>query len=88
MAKRGRKTSLSKLEEQRKSLDERIKAAKKDEQAAQTALRKKRFAIIGSAVAAELEENEALARQLEPVINKRITRASDRKLLGLPPLTK
>lgn len=88
MAKRGRKPSLSKLEEQRKAIDDRIKAAKKEERQAAAELETQRFAIIGAAIARELAENEELSKQLEPLINKRVTKAADRRFLGLDPLPK
>lgn len=88
MAARGRRPNLSKLEEQRKAIDDRIKAARKAAKQAANATESQRFAIIGRAIAAELQENKDLARQLEPLINKRVTRASERKFLGLEPLPK
>lgn len=88
MAKRGRKPSLSKLEAQRKELDDKIKAAKKAERKAAAELETQRFAIIGAAIARELAENEELSKQLEPLINKRVTKAAERRFLGLEPLRK
>ncbi len=88
MATRGRKPDLSKLETKRKEIDAQIKAVKKAERDAAAEVEKQRFAIIGSAIAAELSVNEELAHQLEPLINKRVTKAADRRFLGLPPLEK
>ncbi len=88
MAKRGRKPSLVKLEEQRKVLNDRIKSAKRDERKAVVELERERYAIIGRAIAKELAENHDLAAQMEPIINARVTRAVDRKFLGLEPLPK
>lgn len=86
MAKRGRRPSLDKLEAQRKELAAKIRAAKKEEKAAAAEVEQKRFAIIGMAIAKELAANESLARELEPLINKRVTKAAERRFLGLEPL--
>ncbi len=88
MAKRGRRPSLDKLEAQRKDLATKIRAAKKEERQAAAEVEQQRFAIIGSAIAEELAENDVLARELEPLINKRVTKAADRRFLGLEPLPK
>lgn len=86
MASPGRTPSLDKLEAERKALDAKIKAARRAEKRAQAETEKQRFAIIGAAIARELAENKGLLAQLQPVIERRVTKASERRLLGLEPL--
>lgn len=84
MAKRGPQPSLDKLEAERKALDAKIRAARTVQKRAQANAEKRRFAIIGTAIAQELAENEDLLAQLQPVIERRVTKTADRRLLGLP----
>ncbi len=86
MEKRPRKDTLTKLQEKQAALAEQIKQAKRDERKQALADERKRFAILGQALGKELAENEELAAQLEPLINARVTKASERKFLGLEPL--
>ena len=88
MAKRINRSVLTKLEEQRKALDAEIRAAKQEQRKQEAQLAKKRFALMGKAIAAELPQNDDLLRQLEPYIDKHTTRAADRRLLRLAPLPK
>lgn len=84
MAKRGPQPSLDKLEAERKALDAKIRAARTAQKRAHANTEKRRFAIIGTAIAQELAENEDLLAQLQPVIERRVTKTVDRRLLGLP----
>lgn len=81
-------SSLSKLEQQRADLDAKIRAEKRKERKRQADDERQRYRILGRAVAKEIAENESLALQLEPVLNARITKASERRFLGLPPIQK
>lgn len=83
----GRKPNISKLEAKKAALNAQIKALKREERREQLALERKRYAILGRALAKELAENEQLAAQLEPVLNSRVTKAPERALLGLSPLS-
>ena len=82
----GRRPNLEKLEAKQAELAEQIKAAKREERRREAELERQRYQILGRALAKELVENEALAAQLEPVLNARITKARERVLMGLPAL--
>ncbi len=88
MAKRGRKPTLTKLQEKQAELAEQIKELKREERREQVALERQRFAILGRALARELAENPDLAEKLDPLINARVTKVRERQILGLAPLTK
>lgn len=88
MTQRGRKPSLTKLQEKHAKLAAQIRAAKRAERQHELKLERQRYAIIGQALAKELAENSDLAAELEPVINRRVTKAKDRAFLDLPPLQK
>lgn len=84
----GRKLSLTKLEEKQKELKAQIKELKRQQRREAAEQDRKRYAIMGEALARELAENDALAQQLGPIINRRVTKAKDRIFLGLEPLSK
>ncbi len=88
MAQRGRKASLSKLQEKQAEIATQIKVLKRDERREAAKLERLRFSIIGQALAKELAENADLSAQLAPIIDRRITKSKDRALLGLPALKK
>ncbi len=83
-----RASSLDTLERKKAELAAQIKELKRQERKEQALIEKQRFAIIGRALAKELCENHELATQMEPIIAARVTKPSERKLLGLPPLAK
>lgn len=88
MAASKRAPSLSALEAQKAELNDKIRKLKRQQKRDERATEKERFATLGNALARELEENHDLADQLEPLINARVTKASERRLLGLPSLTR
>lgn len=87
MTQTGRKRSLSKLEEKQAVLAAEIKELKRQERKERTALEKERYSIMGRALAKELAHNPTLADQLEPVLDRRVTNARERKIVGLQPLS-
>ncbi|MEM1350031.1 MAG: hypothetical protein AAGI01_15830 [Myxococcota bacterium] len=87
MPPRNRKPTLAKLQEKQAELAAQIKEIKRQERRDQLELERKRYLILGRALAKELAENDALAAQLDPVLNARITKPRERDLMGLPPLT-
>jgi hypothetical protein len=80
--------SLDKLREKEAELKAQIRDAKKAARAEKLKIDKQRAAIIGEALASEMHDNQELAKQLEPIILRRVTKVRDRKLLGLPPISK
>ena len=81
-------SALEKLREKEAALKAEIKDAQKAATAEKREIDKQRAAIIGIALAAEMQENQELAKQLEPTVLRRVTKVRDRNLLGLPALTK
>lgn len=82
----GRKPKLAKLEEQQAALAAKIKAEKRAERKRQLEVERQQYLVLGRALAKELAENEELSTALEPILNARVTKPSERKLLGLEPL--
>ncbi len=80
-------TLLKKLLEQEAALKLKIKEARRQDEKKKAQIRNNKAKIIGMAILAEIETNEALKQSLQPVINKQVTNEKDRKFLGLPPLS-
>ena len=80
-----RTVSLEKLREREAALKQQIKEAGAVEARREEELNGERSTLIGAALVAEMKGNEDLAAQLAPVIDRHITKAKDRKLLGLTP---
>ncbi len=81
-------SALEKLRKKEAAQKAEIKDVQKAASAEKREIDKKRAAIISIALAAEMQENQELANQLEPIILRRVTKVRDRNLLGLPALTK
>ncbi len=81
-------SALEKLREKEAALKAEIKDAQKAATAEKREIDKQRAAIIGIALAAEMQENQELAKQLESTVLRRVTKVRDRNLLGLPALAK
>lgn len=87
MPRNGSTAALSKLEEKRAALDEEIKALKRQQRQEKLALEKRRYLILGRALAKELAENHTLAATLEPILDARVTNPKERAILELSPLS-
>lgn len=78
---------LKKLLEQEAALKQKIREARRQDEKKKAQIRNNKAKIIGMAIIAEMETNQALKQSLQPVINKQVTNEKDRKFLGLHPLS-
>ncbi|GJL71993.1 MAG: hypothetical protein NMNS01_11920 [Nitrosomonas sp.] len=77
---------LKRLLEQEAALKQKIKDARKQEEKRKTQLQLKKAKLIGLAVLAEIKVNQVFNQSLQPVLERHIKNAQDRKMLGLPSL--
>ena len=81
-----RTPKLEKLRQQQADLRAQIKDAEKAEKRKEAERHLLRCTIIGSALVDAMRDDETLAAQLEPIINKRVVKVKERRMIGLPPL--
>ncbi len=83
-------TKIEALERKKDELAKQIAAAKKQERAKAAELHKRRCEIVGAAVLKALDDadDRGLEDTLAPLFDRHTTKARDRKMLGLPPLSK
>lgn len=77
---------LDKLLKQEAALKQKIRDARRQEEKRKTQLQLKKAKIIGLAVLAEIKTNQVFNQSLQPVLERHIKNAQDRKMLGLPAL--